>query len=176
MSNSSPTPISKAEHTGFGKTYHAYRGRKTLCLQCVTSRIDVHTLNLSIGLKEQGDAFAKSIILQISELELPHVMKLLLGDIRELNCLYHGVTRKKSYHLRWNGEDTILTLRLQDGDTSRAIAMLDFDLSVTDVFWASQMLLSQMLKNAPGLTGVDIMQLLARLPHSSASPYATTEG
>lgn len=138
---------------------HVYGAKAALCFEADETRFGIHTVCI-----EAADATApkqydwgNKIRVQLTRDELPVVTAVLFGWLPRCEYKNHGEDNSKGFSLEDQGDKLFMRV------FARARQVKAVPIPPEDAFYLAQLFLGQMKKNAPGLSGGEILTTLRQV-------------
>ena len=159
-SESISSPSSDANGDGRPRaSRHVYGAKASLCFEPDETRFGIHTVCI-----EAADAsgpkqydWGNKIRLQLTRDELPVTTAVLFGWLPRCEYKNHGEDNSKGFSLEDQGDKLFMRVFAR-GRQVKAVPI-----PPEDAFYLAQLFLGQMKKNAPGLTGGEILTTLRQV-------------
>ncbi|MDY0269939.1 hypothetical protein [Trichloromonas sp.] len=159
---SEPASSLSADAHGEGRlrlTRHVYGAKAALCFEPDETRFGIHTICI-----EAADAtgprqydWGKKIRVQLTRDEVPIATAVLFGWLPRCEYRNHGEDNSKGFSLEDQGDKLFMRVFAR-GRQVKAVPI-----PPEDAFYLAQLFLGQMKKNAPGLSGGEILTTLRQV-------------
>jgi hypothetical protein len=159
---SEPISSPPADANGDGRprlSRHVYGAKAALCFEPDETRFGIHTVCI-----EAADAsgpkqydWGNKIRVQLTRDELPVVTAVLFGWLPRCEYKNHGEDNSKGFSLEDQGDKLFMRVFAR-GRQVKAVPI-----PPEDAFYLAQLFLGQMKKNAPGLSGGEILTTLRQV-------------
>ena len=151
-----PIPAPPRRRQDAPRNVHVYGRRAALCFEADTTRQGVHTVAVDAAQAagERRYDWGGKIRLQLTEAELPQMACVLFGWLPRFEATAHGPAHDKGLTLEHQGVRIFARVFARDAGV-RAVPI-----EAPDIYRIGSLVLRQLRKNSPWLTGTDILNLL----------------
>ena len=159
---SEPASALSADANGDGRprlSRHVYGAKAALCFEPDETRFGIHTVCIEAadaGAPKQYD-WGNKIRVQLTRDELPVVTAVLFGWLPRCEYKNHGEDNSKGFSLEDQGDKLFMRV------FARGRQMKAVPIPPEDAFYLAQLFLDRMKKNAPGLSGGEILTTLRQV-------------
>ncbi|WP_144402094.1 hypothetical protein [Geoalkalibacter subterraneus] len=143
-------------------SHHVYGGKAALCFETDTTRGGKDGKNAIFTIALDGAAstaprqydWANKVRIQLTRDELPVVTAVLLGLLPSCEYRNHGVAKDKGFSIEDQGDKLFIKIFAKDSPV-KAVPV-----TAEDAFYVAQLFVRQLRKNAPWLSGMDVVSLV----------------
>ena len=143
-------------------SHHVYGGKAALCFQSDATRggadgsKSIQTIRLDAAdvISRRDFNWNEKISIQMTRGELPIVLAVLLGFLPECEFKMHGPEKAKGFIIKDQGDKMFVQV-FDKGKSLKSVPM-----TPEDTFEVTKIIIRQMQRNAPWLTGAEIITLI----------------
>lgn len=133
---------------------HIYASNTALTVEAQRTPGGAHTIGLDATYKRGSEfVWQDKIAIQVTRTELPVVVSVLMGWVKECQYRFHGTEKNKGFSLVHQGHIILVALEQKDRGVIRV------PVTPPDAFEMGMMTLGQLAQNYPGMGVRDVMEV-----------------
>ncbi|WP_341744831.1 hypothetical protein [Azonexus hydrophilus] len=151
----------------YGQSIHVYGSKNAVCFNAGMQRDKTaQTINVESAqaLGDRRYDWENKIAIQLTQSELPLVLALFMGEIKEIRITSHGASNEKSMTIENQGNQFFLVM-MSKGQAARATPI-----PAMEAYPITAMFIDQLIKNNPALGASQVMALVRHFAKMYVTP------